>query len=279
MSIWLSSSSRAPAIGKVQATVQHDNAKQTLDPLASGYQQQEFSYLTLLTAQRTCFQANLVYLESLLQQHRRVCRSKVRAEQAERVNDSSEKGETAKSTQLARSASRYGLYSAVCRRPAERGAPLSEGSPEWSCGAIIYFQAVFRPGMIMNCAFHMGVMLAVAVHMVFGCCLHHAHASGPRIGLPLSVDATCPCGHHDHQHEGLPGDHRSGDQDCDGDKCVFTLPKSGNSSLVTVGANSLPFICVMPTPPEMDGIDTVDTMPHHCGLPVPLHLLNQVLLI
>lgn len=131
----------------------------------------------------------------------------------------------------------------------------------------------------MNRAFHMGMMLAVAVHMVFGCCLHHAHASGPRSGLPVSVDATFPCEHHGHQHKGQPGDHRSGDPGCHGDKCVFTVPESGNASLVTVGADSLLFVCVVPIPPEMNGIDTVDTMPHHCGLPVPLHLLNQVLLI
>jgi hypothetical protein len=29
----------------------------------------------------------------------------------------------------------------------------------------------------------------------------------------------------------------------------------------------------------MNGIDTVDTMPHHCGPPIPLHLLNQALLL
>jgi hypothetical protein len=29
----------------------------------------------------------------------------------------------------------------------------------------------------------------------------------------------------------------------------------------------------------MNGIDTVHTLPHHCGTPIPLHLLNQVLLI
>ena len=42
-------------------------AKESLDLIASGYQQGEFSYLNLLTAQRTYFQSNLAYLESLLQ--------------------------------------------------------------------------------------------------------------------------------------------------------------------------------------------------------------------
>jgi cobalt-zinc-cadmium efflux system outer membrane protein len=43
------------------------DAKETLDLVAHGYKQGEFSYLNLLTAQRTYFQSNLAYLESLLQ--------------------------------------------------------------------------------------------------------------------------------------------------------------------------------------------------------------------
>ena len=41
------------------------NAKASLDLVISGYQQGEFNYLTLLTAQRTYFQANVAYLEAL----------------------------------------------------------------------------------------------------------------------------------------------------------------------------------------------------------------------
>ena len=43
------------------------SAKETLDLVTAGYQQGEFSYLNLLTAQRTYFQSNLAYLESLLE--------------------------------------------------------------------------------------------------------------------------------------------------------------------------------------------------------------------
>ncbi len=43
------------------------NAKESLDLVNSGYQQGEFSYLMLLTAQRTYFQNSLAYLESLLE--------------------------------------------------------------------------------------------------------------------------------------------------------------------------------------------------------------------
>jgi cobalt-zinc-cadmium efflux system outer membrane protein len=53
-------------VEKYRATILPD-AKETLDLVASGYRQGEFSYLNLLTAQRTYFQSNLAYLESLLQ--------------------------------------------------------------------------------------------------------------------------------------------------------------------------------------------------------------------
>ena len=53
-------------VTKYRATIL-PNAKETLDLVTSGYQQGEFSYLVLLTAQRTYFQSNLAYLESLLQ--------------------------------------------------------------------------------------------------------------------------------------------------------------------------------------------------------------------
>lgn len=53
-------------VEKYRGTILPD-AKETLDLVATGYQQGEFSYLNLLTVQRTYFQSNLAYLESLLQ--------------------------------------------------------------------------------------------------------------------------------------------------------------------------------------------------------------------
>lgn len=131
----------------------------------------------------------------------------------------------------------------------------------------------------MNRAFHLGILVVVAAHMVCGCCLHHAHGSTSRGDEPVSADVTCPCEHHGHEHGGQPSDQGSGDQKCDGIKCVFALPESGNSSALTIGAAFLPLICFEPILPGIDGIDTADVMPHHRGTSVPLHLLNQVLLI
>jgi cobalt-zinc-cadmium efflux system outer membrane protein len=41
------------------------NAQDSLNLVSSGYRQGEFSYLMLLTAQRTYFQTNLAYLEAI----------------------------------------------------------------------------------------------------------------------------------------------------------------------------------------------------------------------
>jgi outer membrane protein, heavy metal efflux system len=41
------------------------NAQESLNLVRSGYQQGEFNYLMLLTAQRTYFQTNLAYLDAL----------------------------------------------------------------------------------------------------------------------------------------------------------------------------------------------------------------------
>ena len=41
------------------------NAKETLDLMRASYQAGEVGYLNMLTAQRTFFQTNLFYLESL----------------------------------------------------------------------------------------------------------------------------------------------------------------------------------------------------------------------
>jgi hypothetical protein len=123
------------------------------------------------------------------------------------------------------------------------------------------------------------VLSAVLVHMVFGCCWHHAHAFGSQAGDTSVVETSCPCGHHGHEDSSEPGDHRSGDQGCDGDQCVFTLPETGSTYRVTIGADCLPFIYSLPTSPAVIRIDSADITPHHLSPPIPLHLLNQALLL
>ena len=131
----------------------------------------------------------------------------------------------------------------------------------------------------MNRAFHFGAVLAVAVHMVFGCCVHHVHASGTEADLPPSIDATCPCEDHGHQHEGQPcddGDHHEG---CEVGPCTFTRPDSFGISNLLAGFQCLPTVLCLPPLAAPSGVDTASAALSGLSAPIPLFLLNQVLLI
>jgi len=144
---------------------------------------------------------------------------------------------------------------------------------------MIRWKGILQPETIMYRALHIGVMLAVSVHMVLGCCLHHAHAWGPRIDLPLSVDAACPCERHGHLHEGQPGDHDDKQRGCDEAPCTFTRPGSSGDGDLLAGLQCLPLISCLPPLSALSGIDTADLAPGRFGASIPLHLLNQALLL
>ena len=132
----------------------------------------------------------------------------------------------------------------------------------------------------MNRASHIGIVLAAVAHMLCGCCLHHVHASGPRTDLPLSVDATRPCDeHHGHQHEGQFCDHSSEHHQCDGGRCVFTRADSDDTPDLSIGHGCLNPVCVLPGTSALRGIDRVDSSLGEPGALIPLHLLNQALLL
>lgn len=144
---------------------------------------------------------------------------------------------------------------------------------------MIRCQSVFRPGTIMNRAFQIGIMLAVAVHMVCGCCLHHVHAYG---GLSdtkaLVARVSCPC---HHRESGAPDpccDHPSQPQQCDGDTCVFTRPDASDPPDSSTGHGCLNPVCVSPGNPTLRGIDRADSSLGELAPQTPLHLRNQVLL-
>jgi hypothetical protein len=139
---------------------------------------------------------------------------------------------------------------------------------------------IFRPGTIVNRAFHIGIMVAVAVHMVCGCCWHHAHAAGYLAGSPSLVEAAgCPCGHHGHQHQSQACDHESEEHGCNEGSCIFTRPDSSESSDLLAGLQSRALISCLQASPTLSGVDTVYPTPSRFAAAIPLHLLNQVLLI
>ncbi len=144
---------------------------------------------------------------------------------------------------------------------------------------MIRCKGVFRPGTIMNRTFHIGIVLAMAVHLLCGCCWHHAHAFSPRIDSPLSVEATCPCEHHGHPHEGQPGDHGKEQGRCDEGPCTFMRPDSSGSSDFSADLQCLSLASCLPLLPQLSRIDTTDFVPSRFGTSISLHLLNQAFLL
>jgi hypothetical protein len=136
-----------------------------------------------------------------------------------------------------------------------------------------------RLGLKMHRAVHVISMLLVLAHMACGCCLHHAHAYGLQSRGTPAAETSCHCSHHGHEDGGEPGDHQPCDQGCDHDQCVFARVQSGGTSQVSIDADCVPLVSVVPSPPSANGIDTADSTEHHFGPPIPLHLLNQALLL
>ena len=121
---------------------------------------------------------------------------------------------------------------------------------------------------------------AVLVHMVFGCCWHHAHAYETHLGEKASlVETPCGCDRHGHESSGQPYKHGSHHGGCDGAQCVFTRAESGQTAQGSIQAHCLPLMCVVPGPAAVNGIGAGISALHHSGPPIPLHLLNQALLL
>lgn len=136
-----------------------------------------------------------------------------------------------------------------------------------------------QPETIMSRALHMGVTFVVSVHMVLGCCFHHAHTFAlPVDTQALSVEGRCP----DHRGNAEPGRSCEGPsqrQLCDGDRCVFTRPDSNDAPDWAVGHDGLNPVCLSPQVPAPGGIDRVASSLGERAAALPLHLLNQALLL
>lgn len=138
---------------------------------------------------------------------------------------------------------------------------------------------VLEPKTLMYRVLHKVVLFVLLVHMVFGCCLHHAHSHPLQPADEPCVETTCPWHHGQDDGNGQPPQHRPGGNGCEGGRCVFTRPESGDTPQASLGAPCVPSICTVPGPSALRGIDTADTAPDPFGPPVRLHLLNQALLL
>ncbi|MGM0491119.1 MAG: hypothetical protein ACQESR_30705, partial [Planctomycetota bacterium] len=117
----------------------------------------------------------------------------------------------------------------------------------------------------MNRLVHIGIMAAIAVHMVCGCCWHHAHASHAPLDSALAsaraVEPTSPCDGHDHQHERRPSEPASSDsesheQGCGEEPCTFIRQGSSGSSNMLVDVYCIPLNACFTSLFAFSGMDT-----------------------
>jgi hypothetical protein len=120
----------------------------------------------------------------------------------------------------------------------------------------------------------------VLLHILGGCCWHHAHA-----------ESTGCCEHSSHPAEA--NDLAEGDQDCTGQGshhskdgcheagCVFVAPELRGVVIVVRSVQGLSGPCpdVFAAASTISGRDPLGVPPSGSGPPLRLHLLNQVLLV
>jgi len=133
----------------------------------------------------------------------------------------------------------------------------------------------------MSRLFRILTAVVFAVHLMVGCCAHHAHACDSQDQSPPAQGAVTTDGQcHESPDSGEGAGHPHGPQDCQGDKCSFVLPSqpANNSFVQPLQA----FVIVLLT----DQSFFVGTGSEQCFfatgwllLPVRLHLANQVMLI
>ena len=123
-------------------------------------------------------------------------------------------------------------------------------------------------------------LASVVLHMLLGCCLHHAHGDCSVVerGNDTS-ESACPCHPHDHENDGTPPEPRPGRHECEDSQCVFTRIESRGSAEVagalTCWVSPGNVAAISLTEPSGDRPDFF----HIRGTPLRLHLLNRVLLL
>ena len=133
--------------------------------------------------------------------------------------------------------------------------------------------------------FHSLSAAILVVHLMVGCCAHHAHdcpqTCDARHPAETGDDSGSPCDRHSHDEQGQSENHHHAPQECHGVKCLFV--RTTNDT--TAKAFAQP--CQAQVAPLLD--DALASLgilseQHFFStgrllLPVRLHLAKQVLLI
>ena len=132
----------------------------------------------------------------------------------------------------------------------------------------------------MNRALHIAIVLTVAVHMVLGCCWHHAHASGFGDAPPMSFEsAGRACEHHGHEHRRETCNHDGEEHGCSEESCIFSRSNSPEGRDLFARLQDSALISCLPAILEASWNIKGDYVPSRITAATRLHLLNQVLLI
>lgn len=123
----------------------------------------------------------------------------------------------------------------------------------------------------------------VLIHILGGCCLHHAHADSLPSDPP-QASHSCPCsGHHKHAPESSEDEHsRPDSHECDRHGCIFVVRQPGTSvQRCMTWHQHLPVVVGCLDPAQVSQADArwliaPAILPNP---PVRLHLLNRILLL
>ena len=132
----------------------------------------------------------------------------------------------------------------------------------------------------MSRLFRILTAMVLTVHLIMGCCVHHAHACDG-MGNSIPVQGTASLGSQCSDSPGNGSDHANhGSQKCQGEKCSFVLSSSavGNSLNHPLQSFDVPLLNA-----TFFQVNVVSAQHYFATgqllLPVRLHLANQVLLI
>jgi hypothetical protein len=160
------------------------------------------------------------------------------------------------------------------RTPCRGNRPFAGVDSKRVCGNNPVVNSLVQPSVFRH-AVHIVATVAVAFHLVGGCCWHHAHADAAEGGPVAQADHCCPCGQHDDAPR--PADEGG----CENGHCAFIAPQIGGACpSVAAGMLVQPlFVAPIVTAPSLG--EPFDSSPSHPLIvgSLRLHLLKQVLLV
>lgn len=149
---------------------------------------------------------------------------------------------------------------------------------------MIWESALLRSETLMHRLTHVVACGAVLLHIVGGCCWHHARAACPGDCDDAPQAVACQsCHDYDHgDHQACPAEHpQQHHNGCDKAPCVFVVPETGGSFKLA------PAEPLGSLPPEVDttgaaahvAAHPADAPPSRLRADLRLHLVNQVFLL